>query len=84
MKHEIPLMLKSGGGAIVNTSSGAGVIGIKASPAYTAANLHISPFREDGVTYGTPRWIWSVVVNDGLCVRGYNGQQSRWKSTSER
>ena len=37
MKHEIPLMLKSGGGAIVNTSSGAGVIGIKGSPAYTAA-----------------------------------------------
>src|SRR5215217_62623 len=37
MKHEIPLMLKSGGGAIVNTSSGAGIIGIKGSPAYTAA-----------------------------------------------
>jgi NAD(P)-dependent dehydrogenase (short-subunit alcohol dehydrogenase family) len=37
MKHEIPLMLKGGGGAIVNTSSGAGVIGIKGSPAYTAA-----------------------------------------------
>jgi NAD(P)-dependent dehydrogenase (short-subunit alcohol dehydrogenase family) len=37
MKHEIPLILKSGGGAIVNTSSGAGVIGIKGSPAYTAA-----------------------------------------------
>src|SRR5256885_15022062 len=37
MKHEIPLMLKSGGGAIVNTSSGAGVIGIKGSPAYTGA-----------------------------------------------
>src|SRR5256886_11864991 len=37
MKHEIPLMLKSGSGAIVNTSSGAGVIGIKGSPAYTAA-----------------------------------------------
>jgi hypothetical protein len=36
MKHEIPLMLKHGGGAIVNTSSGAGVIGIKGSPAYTA------------------------------------------------
>ena len=32
MKHEIPLMLKQGGGAIVNTSSGAGVIGIKGSP----------------------------------------------------
>jgi len=37
MKYEIPLMLTQGGGAIVNTSSGAGVIGIKGSPAYTAA-----------------------------------------------
>jgi NAD(P)-dependent dehydrogenase (short-subunit alcohol dehydrogenase family) len=37
MKHEIPLILQSGGGAIVNTSSGAGIIGIKGSPAYTAA-----------------------------------------------
>lgn len=37
MKHEIPLILKQGGGAIVNTSSGAGVVGIKGSPAYTAA-----------------------------------------------
>ena len=36
MKHEIPLLLKQGG-AIINTSSGAGVIGIKGSPAYTAA-----------------------------------------------
>jgi NAD(P)-dependent dehydrogenase (short-subunit alcohol dehydrogenase family) len=37
MKHEIPLILEQGRGAIVNTSSGAGVIGIKGSPAYTAA-----------------------------------------------
>ena len=37
MKYEIPRMLAHGGGAIVNTSSGAGVIGIKGSPAYTAA-----------------------------------------------
>ena len=41
-------------------------------------DLHISPFREDGKTYGTPTWIWSVVVDDGLYVRGYNGQKSRW------
>ncbi len=26
-----------------------------------AGDLHISPFREDGVTYGSPTWIWSVV-----------------------
>ena len=37
MKYEIPLMLKQGGGVIVNTSSGAGVVGIKGNPAYTAA-----------------------------------------------
>jgi hypothetical protein len=43
-----------------------------------ADDLHISPFREDGVTYGTPTWIWSVVVDDALYVRGYNGLKSRW------
>jgi NAD(P)-dependent dehydrogenase (short-subunit alcohol dehydrogenase family) len=37
MKHQIPLILEQGGGAIVNTSSGAGIVGIKGSPAYTAA-----------------------------------------------
>jgi NAD(P)-dependent dehydrogenase (short-subunit alcohol dehydrogenase family) len=37
LKHEIPLMLKQGGGAIVNTSSGAGVKGFKAEAAYVAA-----------------------------------------------
>jgi NAD(P)-dependent dehydrogenase (short-subunit alcohol dehydrogenase family) len=37
MKHEIPLMLKQGGGAIVNTSSGAGVKGFKGGAAYVAA-----------------------------------------------
>jgi NAD(P)-dependent dehydrogenase (short-subunit alcohol dehydrogenase family) len=36
MKHEIPLMLKQGG-AIVNTSSGAGVKGFKGGAAYVAA-----------------------------------------------
>jgi hypothetical protein len=33
-------------------------------------DLHISPFRDDAVTYGTPTWIWSVVVDDALYVRG--------------
>ena len=43
-----------------------------------ADDLNISPLREDEVTYGTPTWIWSVVVDDGLYVRGYNGQNSQW------
>jgi NAD(P)-dependent dehydrogenase (short-subunit alcohol dehydrogenase family) len=37
MKHEIPLLLRHGGGAIVNISSGAGVVGIAGQAAYTAA-----------------------------------------------
>lgn len=41
-------------------------------------DLHISPFREDGVTYGTPTRIWSVAVDDALYVRAYNGKNSRW------
>ncbi|MDE3823292.1 DUF2255 family protein [Sinorhizobium meliloti] len=41
-------------------------------------DLHIAPFRENGRTYGTLTWIWSVVVDGELYVRGYNGQQSRW------
>jgi len=43
-----------------------------------ADDLHIAPFRDDGVTYGTPTWIWSVVVEGELYVRAYNGQNSRW------
>ncbi|WP_225422845.1 DUF2255 family protein [Lactiplantibacillus garii] len=43
-----------------------------------ADDFQISPFYSDGKTYGTPTWIWSVVVNDGLYVRAWNGQRSRW------
>ncbi len=49
-----------------------------------ADDLHISPFREDGVTYGTPTWIWSVAVEDALYVRAYNGQSSRWYQAAMR
>lgn len=37
MKHEIPLILEQGGGAIVNTSSGAGIRGFEGGAAYVAA-----------------------------------------------
>jgi hypothetical protein len=41
-------------------------------------DLHVAPFREDGVTAGTPTWIWSVVVEGALYARAYNGRNSRW------
>ncbi len=37
MKYEIALMLKHGGGSIVNTSSGAGLVGLPGGPAYVAS-----------------------------------------------
>jgi hypothetical protein len=49
-----------------------------------ADDLHIAPFREDGTTYGTPTWIWSVAVDDALYVRGYNGRNSRWHQAAVR
>ena len=49
-----------------------------------ADDLHIAPFREDGMTYGTPTWIWSVAVDDALYVRGYNGLNSRWYQAAVR
>jgi NAD(P)-dependent dehydrogenase (short-subunit alcohol dehydrogenase family) len=62
MKHEIPLMLKQGGGAIVNTSSGAGVKGIAGQAAYCAAKFGIvgltkaaarSPWRDNPLCSAT-------------------------------
>ena len=41
MKYEIPLMLKQGAGAIVNTSSGAGVKGFAGQAAYCAAKYGV-------------------------------------------
>jgi NAD(P)-dependent dehydrogenase (short-subunit alcohol dehydrogenase family) len=42
MKYEIPLMLQHGGGAIVNTSSGAGIRGFGGGAAYTAAKRGVT------------------------------------------
>jgi NAD(P)-dependent dehydrogenase (short-subunit alcohol dehydrogenase family) len=41
MKYQIPLMLKQGGGSIVNTSSGAGVKGFAGQAAYCAAKFGV-------------------------------------------
>jgi NAD(P)-dependent dehydrogenase (short-subunit alcohol dehydrogenase family) len=41
MKHELPPMLKQGGGVIVNTSSGAGVKGIPGQGAYAASKFGV-------------------------------------------
>jgi hypothetical protein len=47
-------------------------------------DLHIAPFRDDAKTFGTPTWIWSVVVDGDLYVRAYNGTSSRWYQSAMR
>ena len=47
-------------------------------------DLHISPLREDGQTYGTPTWIWSVIVDGALYVRAYHGTNYRWHQAALR
>ena len=41
-------------------------------------DLFVSPFREDGTTYGTPTQTWALVVGGNVYVRAANGQESRW------
>lgn len=43
-----------------------------------ADDFHIAVLRDDGKTYGTLTWIWSVEVDGKLYVRAYNGVNSRW------
>jgi len=47
-------------------------------------DLQIALFRADGVTYGTPTWVWSVAVGDDLYMRAYNGKNSRWYQAAMR
>lgn len=48
-----------------------------------ADDMYISPFYSDGETIGTPTWIWSVIVDNNLYVRAYNGQKSRWYQSAK-
>ncbi len=49
-----------------------------------ADDLHVAPFRENGKTYGTPTWIWSVTVDGKLYMRAYNGRSWRWHQAALR
>jgi hypothetical protein len=44
----------------------------------TTPDLYVSPFREDGSTYGTPTRTWALVVDGNVYVRAANGTASSW------
>jgi hypothetical protein len=41
-------------------------------------DLFVSPFREDGTTYGTPTQTWALVVDGKVYVRAASGPSSSW------
>ena len=41
-------------------------------------DLYVSPFRDDGATYGTPTRTWALVVNGHVFIRAANGPTSSW------
>jgi|SRR5699024_1730068 len=54
MKYEIPAMLKSGGGAIVNTSSSSGLVGTPLQSAYSAAKFGVNGLMKSAaLEYGS-------------------------------
>lgn len=66
------------------TGEGRGWSKEELSKIVVADDLHVSPFREDGVTYGTPTWVWCVVVDGAVYARAYHGQRSSWYQAAVR
>ena len=87
IKEEIPLMLKTGGGAIVNTSSGAGLVGIRGAAAYTASKhgvvgLTKAAALDYALTNGQNNDVAGLEIANSIQAAEANKTNAAWTGTS--
>ena len=80
MKHQIPHMLAGGGGAIVNTASVAGLVGLPAASAYVGSKHGVigitktaaMEYAREGVRVNAvcPGYVLTPMTQDGVARRG--------------
>lgn len=67
-KHCVPVMLQSGGGSIINTSSGVSVLGDIFTPAYSASKGAVNSFTRNTATQFGKQGIRCNAILPGLIV----------------